>query len=1435
MRQIINLVLDGKELELSEPLQINMNYTLEDYTNPTIIKVGYSKTVVVKGTPNNNQIFGDIWNLERVQNLNNGSYSGIYFDPSKRAPMQIYHNGDLIEDGYCKLDEIVKEGKEITYNLTFFASLADFFYSMTYTDDGENMTLADLDYGKNIDFVINRTTITDAWNALRNNTDNKYQIINFAPCYNGKPQGMSADKAIIQYGKRFGVFDSSVSKDGKTYSSYDGYYLADLNKEYTEWETRDLRSYQQRPVLRVKALFEALVRKASQLGFNLKLSDKFFNEENPYYNDAWFTLPMLPTLDNIGGNEHSGILETITSVSNKNNFNEVIPVVSDDVDIHTIEDKYLIPTDSISYGNFNAKYKTKIFFASEDAFKDKVKNVYLSAVYSYLMVTPSNMGEVKYDKNGVAYIDWNGDVTTEITTYTAKKGSGIMVQMVAEDVNGVILGSSPIHILTNKVSDDMMVGWRHTPKVENSYVLHNNYFTSKGSNQYIFNEDIELEIPNIPRHSDVKFVLYVDWVDKEGLDSSKNKCYGLNSSTNKGYIPISEYTYNTTYAGISGQGGKWGYTEFNQVGSGTKITKSKLLQSDFTPCDFMISYTKMFGLYWYKDVYDGVIHLLTRNEFFTGEVVDMTDRIDYSMTSKILPITFKHKFYDLKNEYDESELTDKYQKDYAITYGRQRINTNYNFDSEVNDIYSGNIFKTAIQGEEKRPLFRTFKKDSTIAPNPLYDGMKLHYYYNNTTDESAEKEYAGSALTSYINWNARDGYDCEPRLCLNDDEDGNLEGKNVLLFFNGFKTQRDVNGNSIPYYISDDIDAMFDLNDGQACWYLYGNYSTVQLPSFERYKTKGNTVTHSFDFGTPREIFCYDYSINDESNIYTKYWKTFYNDQLNVNTRVLEAYVLLDRKVLGDMLRKFYIIGNSYYILNKVSDYCITSYNTTKCEFIKVMDLNNYQGQILDYTPKTFNIRYIENNATITGMTNVEEGHNYVGNIALVEGFDNLLLFVGAEDEDGKVSALSERDYRLEETVKGVYNLFIDNIQSNMVISVAGDRLPYLYVDGLVDNESGESVDKAVYTATEGRYYYEISTNAINWYAELPEWVSLNYQGRDELYINIEANDSIYERSGVITFRAGDMTKSVTLTQEGKPREITVDTTQLNTTIDASNNLVSLTYEGRTSGTDLNMTTDADWITLGNVIWAKDNPETGMFNIKVAANPNDTARIGSVLITAPDSTASALITVTQPARIKSLAVSPTSLNFGENGGTKSVNLTFVNKLSTDSVSVTSSNVFVTVGRVIWNGEIGTVSVTMAANDSTVSRFGNLTISSSDGKIRKTVMVTQDAKTEAAFYFDSNGILRCEVSNSDVSEICLLYKRKGDNEWRYAYASSSSSSGSFSASTRYSVGGLHMGDGYAYYSSLTAHNVRYYLSRVKSADWLAKVEKAGGYCNFNWND
>ena len=296
--------------DLGEDSFVLMNWSNGDLTEPAQIKNSWSRQITLPGTPSNDTIFGFIERPDRQTVYGDTGGTGIYFDPSVRTPIQIFdEGGELVDRGYLKLDEIVREGPVHSFKVTLYGGLGGFLYNLAYDGGGKRRTLADLVYKdkngnvQDLTFNISAATVKDAWDFLSANSgphylqNNKWDFINFAPAYNGFPSGsFSADKAVADV-TEFGI---PASVDG--YAPYNGGndVLISFTGKKTEWETRDLRSYLQRPVLRLGAFLAAIADPVNNGGYSVELDENTFDPglaANPYVWKTWLTLPLLTTLD----------------------------------------------------------------------------------------------------------------------------------------------------------------------------------------------------------------------------------------------------------------------------------------------------------------------------------------------------------------------------------------------------------------------------------------------------------------------------------------------------------------------------------------------------------------------------------------------------------------------------------------------------------------------------------------------------------------------------------------------------------------------------------------------------------------------------------------------------------------------------------------------------------------------------------------------------------------------------------------------------------------------------------------------------------------------------------------------------------------------------------------------------------------------------------
>ena len=296
MRNKVQLYIEGLQADLDNNSFLLLNYTMEDLSNPTIVKNSFSRQITLKGTPRNDEIFGHIYRNDR-DTLYGSPYTGPQFDPTRKTSFVIYNEMmEILESGYLKLDEVVITRKKREYKVTLYGGLGSFLYGLSYDTDGNKLTLADLDFGETLDFTINRAAVSDAWARLGGDTSKsaKWDIINFAPAYMGLPSGdFSANKALV-----YPAYCALEQKDGD-YGTKDGWSLVTLSDKVTGNEAKDYRSYLQKPVIKLSALILAITDYAYDHGgwtVNLQSAD-FFDDSVPYWADTWLTLPMLNDLN----------------------------------------------------------------------------------------------------------------------------------------------------------------------------------------------------------------------------------------------------------------------------------------------------------------------------------------------------------------------------------------------------------------------------------------------------------------------------------------------------------------------------------------------------------------------------------------------------------------------------------------------------------------------------------------------------------------------------------------------------------------------------------------------------------------------------------------------------------------------------------------------------------------------------------------------------------------------------------------------------------------------------------------------------------------------------------------------------------------------------------------------------------------------------------
>ena len=876
MRNKIALYIGGRRADLDDGSFILLNYTAEDLTNPTIVRNSFSRQITLKGTPTNNAIFGDIYRNDRVTQYGGGTV-GPDFDPTRKTPFTIYNEaGEILEDGYLKLDKVTRTRRSIEYSVTLYGGLGSFLYGLSYDADGNKRTLASLNYGQTLDFTINRTQVRNAWARLNGSTSYsaKWDVINFAPAYTGIPSGeFDADKAV------FHAATAGLKETDGEYSTISGYVLASLNQEVTGQEAKDYRSYLQKPVLRMKALINAICDPANNGGYTVNLDPEFFTDTNPYWDKTWLTLPLLTDL-NIDVNTDGGVFyvapPTTFTVPDQKGGN-ISTLYSFDMNF------------GMSYASPSGTTGRYVMHLEDDWAAGQQGDDSPGFYLNYILFTVR-----AYDANG------NSLGTTEIRASTADwSQAGVSIDFVFDYIDvetGNFYKNGEIVRIPVRLS-----GYG----INNITVSLSIIGTSWGNTRY--NSANTMVWPESSYNYD------------DGVDASAN--------------PYSVNLYQTEC--------RWSMVSAATVRTGAYITKRALLSSEHTPADYLLSFCKMFGLQLVAHKGEKVVDILLRKNLYTGEVVDINGRIDRGKPIEKVPFAFDARWYLFGNE-AAGDYADYYANKYGRPYGQFRVNTGYGFDASERSMTDGIIFRNAVPVTETSKFFCDLTLNELPIPAVFLGGGKYTLFKGGGESEDLPIPFPTTAGKTWWD-PSNPMHDTFPKVQFHGKENEPVDERDTLLLFNGFQApgssyvaltddireMLQLNGNT-PCWLPD-----------YAAY--YPTWRVASLPWFCRFTGTKTSVVKSLEFGTPAEMQIPDISVPTSAAVYSQYWDKYIADRYDDDSAVVTAYVdLRGMQVNEQLLRRFYAFDGAVWALNRIIDYSLTTFGPTKCEFVKVQDITNY-------------------------------------------------------------------------------------------------------------------------------------------------------------------------------------------------------------------------------------------------------------------------------------------------------------------------------------------------------------------------------------------------------------------------------------------------------------------------------------------------------------
>lgn len=323
---MIELYIENKKIDLAEDLEISFAYESIDPDKLSSIKNSFSKTVNIPGTPANNITFGHIFRSDKYIPVNTPGNIDSYYDPHKKVNWFINRNGILVNRGYCTLDNIVMKSKrDITYQITLYGGIGEFFYALSYNENGSPKTLYDMfwnwypktgitGHGAATDpatesnttlFKLSADIVASCWHGLNplytyEGTTDIDKDVTLVPCYTGLYEDFDSKHMLVStfnqhYNPGYSIMptetkdsllrafpdsytdysDSSVGTEyttlGNTFSSTDAYRygLVTFSRDIDPWEAGDLRVNELPVAVRLSKLMTVISDPSNNGGYNV--------------------------------------------------------------------------------------------------------------------------------------------------------------------------------------------------------------------------------------------------------------------------------------------------------------------------------------------------------------------------------------------------------------------------------------------------------------------------------------------------------------------------------------------------------------------------------------------------------------------------------------------------------------------------------------------------------------------------------------------------------------------------------------------------------------------------------------------------------------------------------------------------------------------------------------------------------------------------------------------------------------------------------------------------------------------------------------------------------------------------------------------------------------------------------------------------------------
>lgn len=1191
MRRRIQLYIAGKLADLEEQGLLLYNYAFTDLQLPSVVKNSFSKQITLPATAQNLALLGHPENVQRATG-SGVSGIGIDFNAGKKTPFELRDElNEVLESGYIRLDSTIVTGRRVTgLKITLFGGIGSFFYNLAYNRDGSKKTLGDLDYEVPLgSFTIEATAIASAWSRLFNHSQsegisNKWDIINFAPAYNGIPSGdFDANKAIISPSLN-NLPDQQIIEGENAYITKGGLALLNMAQAHDEWAVKDLRSYLQRPVLSMRAFMEAICEPAQNGGFDVDISQI----PADMYIGVWKTLPMISSL---------GSFRTVTRTT---------------------------ALESVAIPEGNTDYLARLVYAQTVPGGASVE------AYAYLQAGFVLSQELSNPAISAAY--------------TGAQGAGykyvIVFCQLCAVAGDTIIAASPATCFTAYTAmsiQNLAAQCGYAPKMSAGFsgIITPNVGHEQGGEYYFSSYTPQMTVNS---EAVSYYVLdYKCYILTTVMNGSTESIVSVDAATIGLFNADSDAPvyYSAQSIRLHDISSTVNYTTSAKLRSGATVDIYQLLASAYSPAEYLLSFCKMHGLVFDYDPGAKKVTILPRNVWFNGDTMDLSGRIDRSKDITIEPLAMKSKWYELSGGIVEGAYAVEYKDKYGVQYAIQRVNTGYDFDAATENLMESVVFKGAVTRLDSSAYWNILKDRGTnkLIPSVFLDAGNTYTLWggNGEGKEFQVPVPDNSASIQYYN-DTYKGYDKQiaPKMEFRDKDGKALDGADVLCRFVGTASYS-------RFALSDDTIETLALNNGKPCWRMDRYATSRTIPIFHRYNAftpSDLEIVRSLDYGIPREVDLPGFAFNtDTGSLYLRYWKKYLTDLLDKDTKVMRCRVDLGGLQVGPaLLRKFYWYEGSLWVLNKITNYSLTTWDSVECEFVQVKDKNNYTETVENYylrVPVTEH--YIDQTARTIA---IQVSANVEWSAAVTGAF--LSVSPASGTGDGTIQVTVSANATSSQRTGTI-----------RLTCTSGEDVPDVVIsiiqEGVADYHMVPSATSLNIDAAGGTQQITISANVAWVLVEIYDWISCSPSsgtGNGQVTITIAENQSTTARNASINLHCNDQSAgiedvTISVYQSGASAGDQLEIWNEDVPYQSTENVP---YSG--AWTSPEIIASGPWTAYVDVPWIED-AETGLqqwsgqamyreqpFTLRVAPNSGAT-RVGHLIATLTGTGITATYTITQ--------------------------------------------------------------------------------------------------------------------------------------------------------------------------------------------------------------